>query len=824
MQAFEVQRKDSNQIYILYSQQLYPIPYTSIYTQNNSQATFADIEIGDQIIYNSSYYQLKLPSLSPIQKTDDFNKDLNFPSFISKTFNFYRQIILGVRNKNVAFAVKIVEYLCKRKNEYMKDKLRGILDGYSLQIIEYIVGSESDPESKMKWLEDNLGILYNLGNDLLMKFNKSDEEIAKGLDIQIKIITIPTLAIEVKNPGGAAKFNFYKSAENLGILYDNIESSYLQENKCEPFIESYEKLNIYKKEKAIELQASIKETKQELSLIQKILTSIVKSPPNPFPITENITNSLAYIKNFIPEISSFEALLQSNKCVHCHEVNKVFQVQCKHKYCTACFTKIISSATQKLFVLNKIEKKDYQKAKCIACNMDFSQNDIENELPGYKEYKQNSEERVNLTCVVCNATGKCNDFIVKCYHMCNDCLFENLRNGKKKCPECKSSLEKGKPKYYSHRTQCDCCKKKFSSIRYFRKKLCKHNLCIDCLKSCDGNKCMIDNQNFTSEISSLNLEVPSTKTCEQCKNSYPYISSCDILKPCDCPLCDSCLLEKPNNDPNPNLPFSSICKSCNMHFGKGLSSFANKHYKICSICYKISRDKDTYTIEECKHTFCHKCFDENIDINIRDGNAENVMKCPYCFIKFSGAQLSKLVKKEVQDKVMYLIMQKAGNYLNCANCKNEFMISSKDRKQQCPKCLSMTCMRCTDHFHDVGEEDCIEKFIAERIAEAEATNDPDGISQCPKCRLPYTKDPKCDHVKCIGFNCETEFCFRCSCVRSPTLKHGSHYHRPSCTHYSKYNAEDKYDPECSECFANKELCPRPAELRVPRRVSANEVT
>ncbi|OMJ80107.1 hypothetical protein SteCoe_19704 [Stentor coeruleus] len=826
MQTFEVQSKDANKIYILCSDKCYPIPYSSIYTQNNSQATFTDIEIGDQIVFTSSYYQLKLPPLSPIQKTDDISKNLNFPCFFSKIFNFYRPIISGVRNKNVAFAVKILEYLHKRKNEYMKNKLREILDGYSLTVFEYVLEIENDEEagSRMKWLENNLVILYDLGNNMFMKFNNSDEELARGLNVQIKFITIPSMAIEVKNTGGTAKFVFYKSADNLGILYDNIESYYLQGNKHITFIESYEKLGAYKKVKTNELQANIKETKQEISLIQNILTANIKSPKNSFPITESISNYLKYIKNFVPEISSFEALLQSSKCTYCHEINKVFQVQCNHKYCNECFKKIISLATQKYFVLNKLERKNYQKPKCIACLKNFSHSDIENNLSNYQEYKQNAEERVKLTCVCCKAVGKCKDFIIRCFHMCNQCLFENLRKGGKSCVYCKSSLIKKKSKYYSHRTRCDCCKIKFSSIRFYRKKLCKHNLCINCLKDCDSNKCIIDNQNFTSEVSSLNLEIPKTKICEQCGITYPYILSCDSLKPCDCSLCDSCLLEKPGNDPNSNLPFSSECRSCNIQFGKSFLSFASKYYKICTICYKINHDNNTYIIEECKHTFCHKCFDEYIDINIRDGNAENVMKCPYCAVKYSGAQLSKLIKKEVQDKVIYLIMQKAGKFLNCYNCKNEFMISSQDRRQQCSICNMVTCMRCKDIYHELNDEDCIEKFIAERIAEAEATNDPDGISQCPKCRLPYTKDPKCDHVKCIGLNCETEFCFRCSCIRSPTLRHGNHYHRPSCLHFSKSNTEDRYDSECSECFSNKELCLRPKNLKAPRRVSADEIT
>ena len=96
------------------------------------------------------------------------------------------------------------------------------------------------------------------------------------------------------------------------------------------------------------------------------------------------------------------------------------------------------------------------------------------------------------------------------------------------------------------------------------------------------------------------------------------------------------------------------------------------------------------------------------------------------------------------------------------------------------------------------------------------------LAQCPGCKEPYLKDNSCEHVKCL--NCRTEFCFRCSCIRSPTMSHGAHYHRPQCTFYAEYNGDDdQYDEKCTECLRLGRLCDRPEDLPVPRLFDIEEI-
>lgn len=68
---------------------------------------------------------------------------------------------------------------------------------------------------------------------------------------------------------------------------------------------------------------------------------------------------------------------------------------------------------------------------------------------------------------------------------------------------------------------------------------------------------------------------------------------------------------------------------------------------------------------------------------------------------------------------------------------------------------------------------------------------------CPKCYSIFAKDDNCDHVTCR--NCKTDFCFRCSAFREPTLAHGNHYHRSDCTFYSKYDVPEYKPDKCSFC-------------------------
>ena len=166
------------------------------------------------------------------------------------------------------------------------------------------------------------------------------------------------------------------------------------------------------------------------------------------------------------------------------------------------------------------------------------------------------------------------------------------------------------------------------------------------------------------------------------------------------------------------------------------------------------------------------------------------------------------------------MIQKTSSIVNCPVCKEKF-VPGLQRRITCFKCGFVFCKECQEKYHEEGN--CNEKYIAERILDLEKMNDPEGISQCPRCRIPYIKDPECDKVTCI--NCKTIFCFKCCCLYQPTVTHDCSYHRPQCHHFRKnLSNEEIYKPEkCEECKKAGKLCPRPVNLRNPRRVDADEV-
>ena len=253
-----------------------------------------------------------------------------------------------------------------------------------------------------------------------------------------------------------------------------------------------------------------------------------------------------------------------------------------------------------------------------------------------------------------------------------------------------------------------------------------------------------------------------------------------------------------------------------------LPSALNIH--TCLICSGSFNKNNILSLSMCDHCFCKECFNANIEYLVSDISLiDNLSKCPYCFVEIPPYQLSFLLHEEVIEKINKYAIQKMGELVKCPKCRFEF-IPCFLRKIIClnKDCGHIFCKNCEQDYHE--DESCQEGYILARIKDLEALNDPGGVSQCPRCRIPYIMIPKCDHVKCVDSLCAVEFCFRCSCLRSPTLEHGNHYHRPSCTWYGAYHGnDDKYEKRCIECIRLGKKCDRPKDLRVKRRLDPDEI-
>ena len=141
-----------------------------------------------------------------------------------------------------------------------------------------------------------------------------------------------------------------------------------------------------------------------------------------------------------------------------------------------------------------------------------------------------------------------------------------------------------------------------------------------------------------------------------------------------------------------------------------------------------------------------------------------------------------------------------------------FMEDLDSRNIRCAICNHFFCKECREDGHE--GDDCKRTQILRAIETAKTLNCE--IWQCPGWEVVYTKDNACEHCKWVNPGCEIDFWFQCACIRSPTMEHGMHYHRPQCRFYAAYDGEDQMKSACSECTKLGKLCERPKDLATIR--------
>ena len=216
----------------------------------------------------------------------------------------------------------------------------------------------------------------------------------------------------------------------------------------------------------------------------------------------------------------------------------------------------------------------------------------------------------------------------------------------------------------------------------------------------------------------------------------------------------------------------------------------------------------------CDHYFCNKCLVQYAVTQINQGL--EIVKCPNCNEPIDGNILQSLVPGQLWDIYNKASIRKKFKLTDCPKCGAYFETSVKISK--CMNCKYRFCILCKDSEHKGNCDDAKIKAIIEELEKKG-----ERVAQCPGCKYPYMKDEGCEHVACTNPQCEVEFCFTCSCFRSPTLCHGNHYHREDCKFYSSYNGQDKENKDCTECKKFKRLCQRPKRLKTPRKFQQNEV-
>jgi len=231
----------------------------------------------------------------------------------------------------------------------------------------------------------------------------------------------------------------------------------------------------------------------------------------------------------------------------------------------------------------------------------------------------------------------------------------------------------------------------------------------------------------------------------------------------------------------------------------------------CPICMNPIQMDDIRTLD-CDHYFCTSCLTEHITWKVKENDLAEGLKCPSCPSGIDGQIVQDLIDDDLWFKFNYFSIKRLYSVVSCVMCKFEFSPGNQ-RNAKCPSCKYHFCTECIEKAH---KGNCKQYMIEKALNELEATGEV--VSQCPGCMHPYLKDKECDHVKCVNPKCLAEFCFECSCFRSPTLVHGNHYHRPECRHYFDPGSEaDVYKEDCTECKKLGKLCNPPEPLQEPRR-------
>ena len=245
--------------------------------------------------------------------------------------------------------------------------------------------------------------------------------------------------------------------------------------------------------------------------------------------------------------------------------------------------------------------------------------------------------------------------------------------------------------------------------------------------------------------------------------------------------------------------------------------------KVCPICEEHFYMDDLFSFMMCGDFLCKGCFKRNLDENLRECNFEKIVQCHTCSVDIDSAQLEKFIgNQDIWDKINTFLINRKFAIIECPNinCREQF-IPGDARLVICINCQYRFCKFCKGLYHEDG--DCKERYIQDRLHEILANNSPEAVTQCPKCRIPYLKDEKCNEVTCNNQDCKVSFCFKCACIRSPILAHGNHYHRPNCPYFHPFDAEeDSKQPDCTECTRLGQLCPRPPNLRVIRLLDPDE--
>ena len=178
--------------------------------------------------------------------------------------------------------------------------------------------------------------------------------------------------------------------------------------------------------------------------------------------------------------------------------------------------------------------------------------------------------------------------------------------------------------------------------------------------------------------------------------------------------------------------------------------------------------------------------------------------------------VAKLLHNEIQQC-------EAQRPVRCPNlgCNNKWIPEFPDRDQlECPSCNTRFCTKCGKTHQGICANRASYKkqliqFSREYFAFYEYHSGKElkfKFLPCPYCLRFTLLLEGAETVRCSQARCGEEFCIECCCKLGPVLKHGKHYHRPSCQHFVRSLTVSIFTPACADCRGLKRLCPQPSDL------------
>lgn len=499
-------------------------------------------------------------------------------------------------------------------------------------------------------------------------------------------------------------------------------------------------------------------------------------------------------------------------CQLCNLNASDVELKCQHAFCRNDLQNLVLERTSRYVVFSPFEQA--QAVVCPTCLATIDEETIQiiftKELYVYYEScmlnrKHEQMRALSLQeCQACKSIVHINSILPSHSCFCYDCQAKALLTQQKSCQYCDlpfNSLDLNELKIRS--LACANCGE-FYQVKSLKLTLDCHIMCNNCLEvSFNNSKCEVCDKDLSPE--EVMKMVRLRPKCLECME-HKILEAFKSGKVCDCMVCAVCVK---------NLEDQEVknCKVCDTVFRRAYD---------CPLCFNTfhsldgmrSHEDNEYFCENCMRGYLESIITAPLDMGMQvERITDEGISCPnhVCKSRINGHMIQSLVAPDVWDMMNRRLIERKYTMSRCPRCEERFEYVNKISKCPNPQCKFKFCVICYEAEH-MG--DCEKNSLLNIISALQAAGTP--CAQCPGCQKIYGKDENCEHVRCVNPACAIDFCFKCACIRSPTMVHGNHYHRPECVFYAKYDGPDEFKPDkCTECKKMGKACDRPGPLPRP---------